>query len=406
MFTERGKLKVKTNQNLFQQNNISTPCFVIKTDAVDVLLNGIKTSLHKYWAKGIVGYSFKTNNLPCVISHMKSNGCLAEVVSSDEYTLAKRMGYSNDQIIFNGPVKGKAEFLEAVLSGSIINIDSKRELNWLLDVDESKRNSVCVGLRVNFCLEKYCPGESQCGEEDGRFGFSYEKGELKKAIDFIVDNGFILSGLHLHCSSKTRNLNIYEAIANITVKIAREYSLALKYADVGGGFFGGVPNKPSFDEYFNCIYKIFSQEPLMEHTNLIIEPGMSVIGSSVEYWTRVVDTKVTANNYFVTLDGSRIHIDPLMKKSSYSYRIVEKDTGNANDKVIEQILCGFTCMEGDRFFKLCYKPLHENDFVVFEKVGAYTIGLAPQFINAHPKIYINNGEKIWLVQDKKSLPTE
>ena len=65
---------------------------------------------------------------------MKQKNIYAEVVSSDEFHWQK-MGYSHSKIIFNGPVKNKKEFIEGITYGSIVNIDSKRELNWLLECD-------------------------------------------------------------------------------------------------------------------------------------------------------------------------------------------------------------------------------------------------------------------------------
>ena len=52
-----------------------------------------------------IGYSFKTNSLPWVLSFMKEHGCYAEVVSENEYELAEYIGF--EHIIYNGPVKGK-----------------------------------------------------------------------------------------------------------------------------------------------------------------------------------------------------------------------------------------------------------------------------------------------------------
>ena len=351
------------------------------------------TALHTRWSRGIVGYSFKTNNLPWVIRFMKDQGLWAEVVSSDEYRLAELLGFDAAHIIFNGPVKGKSEFMDAVEHGAVVNIDSKRELHWLEECDKTFLDHANIGLRVNFCIEEYCSGESQCGSEDGRFGFSYERGELYDSIRYLRKIGANLAGLHLHCSSKTRSVHIYKAIASVVQKIVHEYHLDLQYVDIGGGFFGGMVGKPSFDDYFEAIYDVFSHDPLLKNVNIIVEPGMSLIGSSVSYVTEVVDVKKTKNNLFVLLDGSRIHIDPLMRKSSYTYHVEKKDNSIKASECDEQILCGFTCMENDRFFKLKAPELQPGDRVIFEKVGAYTMGLSPQFISFYPPVAVmQNGE--------------
>lgn len=380
---------------------LQTPCFVIRTQQLDSLVESCKREFYKIWPEGIVGYSFKTNNLPWVIKYLKEKGLWAEVVSSDEYQLAKAMGYKADNIIFNGPVKGKNEFIEAVEEGAIVNIDSQRELEWLLECNIDKISKSKIGLRVNFCLEDFCPGESQEGEEDGRFGFSYEKHELKKAIEFLACHNIPLSGIHLHCSSKTRSLNVYKAIASIADQIVRDYKLSLSYIDIGGGFFGGVAGKPTFKEYFNEVNNIFLSNPLLKNINVVIEPGMSLIGASVDYLTTVVDTKITKNNFFVLLDGSRVHIDPLMRKKCYTFHI-ERKKSFVGTKNVHQILCGFTCMEGDRFFELNEQALEVGDRVIFEKVGAYTMGLSPQFIEFYPPVYAEKNGQIILARKKNT----
>lgn len=380
-------------------NEFKTPYFVVDTMVLDGLIQSLRTSLVKYWKTGIIGYSFKTNNVPWIISYMKEKGMYAEVVSSDEFQLAKSLGYTTNQIIFNGPVKGKKEFIDGIENGAIVNIDSKRELKWLLECNKLKLRDSMIGLRVNFCLEDYCPGETQCGKEDGRFGFSYETGELKDAILFLLEHKIPLSGLHIHCSSKTRSLNIYKAIAKVAAEIINGYNLKLKYIDIGGGYFGGVAGKPTFDDYFSNVYNILNKKIDLKDINLIVEPGMAIIGASMDYVTSVIDTKKTKNNLFVITDGSRIHMDPLMRKKSYSYKIEYKDKTNFQCK---QILCGFTCMEGDRFFEIDDQILNEGDKVIFKKVGAYTIGMAPQFIEFHPDIYEVSNNKMSLIQSKRT----
>ena len=112
-------------------SNIKTPCFVVDTKKSDLLIKDLKKSLYTYYPEGIIGYSFKTNNTPWIISYMKNKGLYAEVVSSDEFCVARELGYEFNEIIFNGPVKGKTEFIQAVNNRTIVNIDTKRKLGWV-----------------------------------------------------------------------------------------------------------------------------------------------------------------------------------------------------------------------------------------------------------------------------------
>jgi len=381
---------------------IQTPSFIIRKNQLQRQVDALKQSLSNNFPNSIAGYSFKTNNLPWIISFMKSNGLWAEVVSSDEYNLAKSLEFPINRIIFNGPAKGKFEFIQAVENGAVVNIDSKRELRWLKECNPFTKNNWKIGLRINFCLEEKCPGESQGGCEDGRFGFSKENGELADAIEYMRTEDFPIAGIHIHCSSKTRSLNIYSAIAYEIVDIVANHNLNLQFIDIGGGFFGGVPDKPSFEDYFALVQSIIYDKVNLSTTSIIVEPGISLVGSTIDYMTEVIDVKTTKNNLFVLLDGTRIHIDPLMKKSIYTYHI--EPISNNNSPVLEQILCGFTCMEKDRFFHYNGPSLTEGDKVVFEKVGAYTMGLSPQFIEAYPPVYVEYDDRIEKVRTKQNLP--
>ncbi|MBP3271946.1 MAG: pyridoxal-dependent decarboxylase [Ruminococcus sp.] len=376
---------------------LQTPYFLINKNELDSNLKYLIESLENAWDNYIIGYSYKTNSLPWVANFFRICGCYAEVVSDDEYNLACSLGVDRNQIIYNGIAKSKESFLEAVKSHAIVNIDSEYEIDWLDELVDGEYN---VGVRVNFDLESKCPGQTQCGKDGERFGFCYENGELKKAIDRIESKGIKVTGLHLHKSSKTRMPDIYKAIAEIAVEISRKYKLNLSYVDIGGGFFGGLKSKPQFPEYFDMVAEILGTHFDPKSTTLIVEPGMALIGAPIDFVTTVVDVKRTSRNVFVVTDGGRTQIDPLMTKSSYFYEVSKMD--NKKRKCLKrQIISGFTCMEHDRLFDIIDdEELLPGDMIVYHKVGAYTIGLSPLFIKWFPDVYVKDGEKISKVRDK------
>lgn len=381
---------------------MQTPYYVIHKSILDSLYFELKTALDTYWPNYKIGYSFKTNSLPWIVEHMRDLGVYAEVVSKDEYELAKKLNYEN-RIIYNGPIKSKETFLEAVEQGCVVNIDSQREVNWLVEWKKSNpgKNINSIGIRVNFDLEKYCPKESQCGSEGGRFGFCYENGELSRIIHMLADGDIHVSGLHLHCSSKTRSEKIYKAIATICCQIIEDYNLSLDYVDIGGGFFGGVIGKPSFNDYIETVAKILNDKCNVEKTQIIVEPGMCLIGASMDYFTSVVDVKDTTYNRFVLIDGSRTNIDPLMSKKSYTHEIVILD--NDRETMDRQIISGYTCMENDRLFvAMDEKELKVGDQIIFKKVGAYTMCLTPLFIEYFPDVYLEEDGKYRIVRKRWS----
>lgn len=374
---------------------METPYYIIDKNELDSNFNKLNKALSDNWNNYIIGYSYKTNSLPWIIDYFHKKNCFAEVVSEDEYELAKFVGVNLSKIIYNGPIKTKNSFIEAIKNGCIVNIDSKREIMWL---DDLANTNCSVGIRVNFDIEKMCPGQSQCLDEGGRFGFCYENGDLKNAINSIISKGIRINCLHLHVSSRTRSLDIYDSISKMACKLKKEFNLDLEFIDIGGGFFGGLPTKPQFDEYFSLIAKNLKFEFSPNRTTLIIEPGMSVIGSCIDYVSRVIDIKDTTYNRFVVTDGTRTSIDPLMTKKTYFYDII---CGAKKNNLSKQIICGYTCMEHDRLFVLeDYSELNIGDIIIYHKVGAYTMCLTPLFIRYFPDVYVRENDRVLKVREK------
>ncbi|CEQ23933.1 diaminopimelate decarboxylase LysA [[Clostridium] sordellii] len=371
------------------QENLTTPCFIVDENELRNNISKMHSALKKNWNNYIIGYSYKTNSLPWIINFLKNNNVYAEVVSDFEYRLAKKIGYEEKNIIFNGPNKGKTVFINSLKNGSIVNIDSSREINWLMEEKFDKQ--INVGIRVNFNLEKECPEETAMGIEGGRFGFSLENGSLERAIKKINDiENVKVVGIHLHNSTRTRSLNIYKTLAKKACEISKLFDYELNYIDIGGGFFGGLETKPSYDEYMKTIATQLSKRFKTDKTTLIVEPGAALIASPVSFLCEVVDVKDTYAKRIVTINGSRTNIDPLMKKTNYFFDVESK---YKKKNIQEQIICGYTCMENDRLMKIEEKEeLSIGDKIIFNKVGSYTMCLSPLFIEYFPEVYLKDSK--------------
>ena len=82
---------------MFQKNVnnkiMKTPYFLISRKEFDNNVALLNKAINRHWKKTIVGYSVKSNGMPWVLKYMKEQGFYAEVVSDDEYSLAKACGY-------------------------------------------------------------------------------------------------------------------------------------------------------------------------------------------------------------------------------------------------------------------------------------------------------------------------
>jgi diaminopimelate decarboxylase len=362
-----------------------TPAFVIDGEVLDGFVDRFAAALARHWPHSILSYSFKTNSLPWLISYMRERGVWAEVVSDAEYELALALGYGAEQIVYNGPIKGRPRLREALRSGSVVNLDSKREVTWTAELARELPDvAIAVGLRVNWDLEALRPGESTTGEEGSRFGFGVDNGELDAAIEELTAAGVRIAGLHRN--SATQSLGVYEASATVAAGIVTSRGLDLDWLDIGGGFFGSVDGSPTFADYVSTIRGAVEGVIDPERTRLIVEPGGSLIAVPVEFHASVLDVKQLGGSTFVLTDASRTDVDPLFRRRrGYDVRLRTAST----ETLPEQIIAGFTCMEEDRITRLRDAPaLAVGDRLVLSTVGAYTMSYQSTFIEFLPAVHV------------------
>ena len=389
---------------------LPTPYFLLDEPVLQRYFDMLTKALKENWPNYQIGYSFKTNSLPWLVNFYKKQGAYAEVVSKDEYGLAKYLGFKDSEIIYNGPYKDEASFRAVVLAGGYVNVDSKWELEWLAKLSgelaeaeeqgNRKPHEIQVGIRVNFNLEQMCPGETTMGEESGRFGFCYENGEFAKALREVQSlKGVRVSGLHLHSSSKSRSTAIFASIAKMACRLKREFDLQLDYVDIGGGYCGGMEGRPEYPDYFPVIAGELSKEFEKENTKLIVEPGISLISKGSSFVTSVIDVRDIRGTRYLITDGSRFNIDATMIKSSYLYHVERQKSKMPVLK--KQEITGYTCMECDRLFTMEeQEELQVGDRIIYENVGGYTISLKPLFIQYFPDVYVKDQEKLTQVRKK------
>lgn len=377
-----------------------TPAFVIDLPTLDRFADRFEQAMQKYWPYSILGYSFKTNSLPWLVTYMRDRGAWAEVVSDAEYELAIALGYTPHRIILNGPYKSRERLHSALLGGSIINLDAKRDIAWTIELArEFPEREFGIGLRINWDLETRCPGEGTFGENGSRFGFNAENGELDQAIAELTAAGVRIAGLHVHRNSRTQSLAVYQAAASVAAEIIITRDLELDWIDIGGGFFASDQGSLTVEDYMRVIRETLDGVVDIERTCLITEPGGAIVAVPVEFHASVIDVKEIESKTFVVTNASRTNIDPLFRRGR-PYETQLKT--NSTDTVPEQIISGFTLVEGDRLMTFTDAPkLELDDRIVFYKVGAYTMCLQPLFIEYLPAVYVRTGQrKLKLVRRK------
>ena len=374
-------------------SNFATPYYHIEEEKLLGEINLLKDSLQKNWGERyVMGYSVKTNSLPWLLTYLRKQGFFAEIVSETEYLLSSSLGFSPAEMIYNGPIKSKDTFTLFLNQHAYLNIDSQDELSYLQELSaRNPEKRYEIGIRVNYDVEADCPGETLMGKTGGRFGFCFENGELKKVIDTIASLPNIkISGLHMHSSSQLRTLHLFEALAKAACKVADTYQLRLDYIDMGGGYYGGVADKPNYSDYFPVICQALKASFDPAETTLLVEPGVSLLSSATTLVTTVKDIKDVRGIRYVVTDGSRLQLNPQVTRHTYPHHICLQGQTD-REKIDSQWICGFTCMEYDRLFELQKEEeLLVGDRIVYDLAGGYTMSLVPLFIRYFPAVYIHH----------------
>lgn len=382
--------------------DLQTPCFILDKEELEKSVKGFQNALKSNFKRNIVGYSVKTNSVPACMKLAGEMGAYAEVVSHDEWELARLCGFDQLHIVYNGPMKSKETFLDAVEHGAIVNIETKRELEWLKELDAQVSDDAQkykVGIRLNINISYVSPEDADGDNDNSRFGFSDETNEFADAVALIAKMPNVeLAGLHIHRTAHSRSIRFYKQSIAFACKTIEKYGLKLDYLDVGGGYFGIFPNKPTYQEYSDAFCEVLTSHGLQDLC-VIVEPGNALVASCFAFLSEVIDVKhVEDELWFATTDGSRNDLDPFFKKSGY---LSEVQYAHDTPVVKEQIVSGCTCLEYDRLFTLSEKPLLSvGDRIYYRNVGAYTMCLSPMFIRYIPNIYLKKDGEYTLVREK------
>lgn len=368
----------------------NTPYYLFDADSFETNYYELKSAFQAIYPKYQIAYSFKTNYTPAVCELVKKLGAYAEVVSDMEYTLAKKIGFPNTKIIYNGPIKG--ECLEACLfGGGLLNVDNFAELEKVVRLSkQNPMNNIKCGIRVNFDIGNGL---------HSRFGIDTTNGDFEKAL--YVISGFPnlkLQGLHFHIS-RARSVGAWEKRIKNMLDIVEKYSLTdLKYLDIGSGMYGHLDDMlqeqfgdtPTYEDYAKVVATTMrdyyanyyeGKKPL-----LITEPGTTVISKYFHLFSTVIDIKQIRNKYFALLDCSFHNIGEICGLKKVPLRIVK--CNNYNNVLDNVDLVGYTCLEQDVIYKDYSGALNIGDVIEFYNVGGYSIVEKPPFIHPDIPIYM------------------
>ncbi len=406
-------------------NEYGSPLFLLSEKILRNKYNEFKDAFTEEGIETIIGYSYKTNYLPALCSILKEEGAWAEVVADMEYKLARSLNVPGSKIIFNGCYKTEAELNKAVSEDALINIDSFNELELLDRVAENLGKKARTGIRVNFMMGNM-PWT--------KFGFNYESGEAKEAIEKISKKKNInFEAIHNHSGTFNVNPKMYSKSTRIIIELAeyaKKLGLNTKIIDVGGGFPSSNKLKPQYDipggsKFNENTLQQFSSA-IMNHLKkakhlfnkgkpiLILEPGRAIVDEAMQLISKVVSKKKDANgNDSIVMDAG-VNILPTAYWYDFEPKLANKlndSNNNLNGKTKKNgsnyngpvKMYGPLCMQIDSINESVNLPSVElGDVIVFSNVGAYNLTQSMQFIQTRPAVVLLGSNSAELIRRKET----
>ncbi|PTY40957.1 hypothetical protein DQ06_10555 [Brachyspira hampsonii bv. II] len=267
-----------------------------------------------------------------------------------------------------------------ISSKSTLIVDSYTKLKYL----ENINYKIQIGIRIN--LDYIKQNKEIFREKNSRFGIDINNFNFN---NILKNKNIKITCLHAHLSQNTKDPDIYYSIADELCKIIKNNKLHnIKYIDIGGGY-KIHSNFWKFSDYVKSTLKALKDND-MKNIKLIYEPGNSMVRNAVSYHITIIDKKIINGITYLITDGTKHHIELLIKSDFLKYKIIYYNKYKAN-KYTEnpiQIIAGCTCKASDIFIKLNnHRELNINDSIIFYDAGAYIINRIPNFLIEKPNIY-------------------
>lgn len=358
--------------------------------------------LRSYWPGTDVAYAMKANYMPAIISAMACMQGRVESVSRFEYEVAS-LFLPGERIIFNGPLKRESDMRLALDAGSLIHLDSFKEIDILRTLS-CEYSRLPVGLRLCF----------PSAQLSSRFGFEVEAEELERALEQLgtIEGVELVS---LHCHATCRSLGVEDHVNRVRQLCELARSLLphhpIDTINIGGGLLGEMPAflrsqfpfpVPSLYEYADAIGDAFLRYRPSPITRLVVEPGVSMVGNTMCLVARVMEVRQRRGGWQALLDTSINSVNPTGSSiQPLFHAVLGRPERELNRRLFR--LVGHTCMEHDVIGESLIADLEEGDFIVVENRGAYSLNYTPPFIVPAPAVVDRQGKVLKWADDTEHV---
>lgn len=309
-------------------------------------------------------YASKACSAIAVLGLLREQGVSVEVNSGGELFRALKAGFSPDRIIFNGVAKSSEELRAALeLRIKAINVDSIFELERIAALAREGSAVARISLRIVPDVRSSTSAGNQTGAESTKFGILMR--ELPRALAIIGAGAahLRLVGIHAHVGSQIGSVAPYRkaalALVDVKADIEAALGIAIEHINIGGGFpipyMRGAASTPQDDIFApaiamgDVIRDVVAElaAALPGRTEIIVEPGRSMVGDAGVLLARVENVKERLSEPWLVLDAG---YNVLVESYTYKWYYHAVSAEKLNEPLRPFRVAGPLCDNGDAFF--------------------------------------------------------
>lgn len=315
---------------------------------------------------------FATKALPviAVVERFGRHGIGADVTTAGELQLAMLAGIDVGRVVHHGNARSVDELRTAVDVGvGLVVLDGPDDV---VHLDAVATHAVDVLVRITPGIPPATHEAMATAHHGQKFGVTVEEApQIIRSIE--ASRHLNLRGLHFHVGSQ---ITTPETFADAIERVRGIGSFEI--LDAGGGL--GVPmtasmDVPDIDRYIRLLDTTMTAAGYDPTTELIVEPGRSLVARAMMTAYRVRTVKHTAGQTFVAVDGGTSDdmeaVFGLRDAAPFSLA-----AGPRSDVT----LVGLHCDSGDVLARRApLGPVEPGSVVVMAGTGAYTFSVANNY---------------------------
>ena len=350
--------------------DFGTPVFVIDETALRSRAREYVQEFKRQHSRSRICFAVKSFPSASIIRILAEEGVGCDVVGAGELRIALAAGADPAAIVMHGNAKTDDD-IQAAIDAHIgfIVVDGFDDIDR---IEKFATEPVPVLLRVSPAITVTTHDALATGSAVSKFGLPID--QVPAAISRMRSVPTIdLQGLHVHIGSQILGLAQFETGVAVLAKLER-----FGVYDLGGGL--GVryvhdDKAPSISEYAERLTRALHKE-IGDDTDLLVEPGRSLVGPVGLTLYRIVTVKRTARTY-VAVDGG---MGDNLEHSLYGQDFTPLVIGRWNEEQVVADLVGRHCEAGDVITShATLANPHVGDLIAVPVTGAYCFTMSNNY---------------------------